>query len=179
MDKNNLRKKYKGLRDTLNSDLKKIYDQKILENFLGLDLKQYQNFFLYYSFKSEADTINIIDCLLKLGKNVYLPKIEKDKMFFIKYSGQALHKNNFGIYEPQGDYSDIVPDVCIIPLLAVDDEGNRLGYGGGFYDRFLTDKNCIKAGLSYSFQIADRLPVLKTDIPLDILITENKVIRIK
>jgi len=179
MDKNNLRKKYKNLRDALSSDLKKIYDQKILENFSGLDLKLYQNFFIYYNFKNEADTKAIIKMLLKLEKNVYLPKTEKDKMFFIKYSGQALIKNNFGIYEPTGDYTEDIPDICVIPLLATDYSGNRIGYGGGYYDKFLRDKKCLKAGLLYSFQITDNLPINKLDIPMDILITENKVIRIK
>jgi 5-formyltetrahydrofolate cyclo-ligase len=178
MDKLKLREKYKQLRNSLNSDLKNIYDQKLLEVFSSLDIAPFNNFFIYNSFKSEVDTKKIVQYLFKEDKNVFLPKIIGRDMFFIKYEGQALIKNSLGIYEPQGEKTNQKPDICILPLLATDLNGNRLGYGGGYYDRFLKDENCIKAGLLYSFQIADMLPVYKTDIKLDILITENKIIRI-
>jgi len=180
MDKNILREKYKDLRDSLNTDLKKIYEQKLLENFKKLDLENFHNFFIYNSFKSEADTSLIINFLINAKKNVFLPKIEENNMFFIKYSGENnLFKNKFGILEPDGEKTYEKPDICIIPLLAADLKGNRLGYGGGYYDRFLKGTDCLKAGLMFSFQITDKLFKQDFDVPLDILITEKNLIRIK
>ena len=78
--------------------------------------------------------------------------------------------------EPQGDAEEIVPDVCLTPLLAADRRGARLGYGRGYYDRFFMDKRLCKVGLAYSFQIVNEVPAEPTDVFLDAVVTEREVL---
>jgi 5-formyltetrahydrofolate cyclo-ligase len=98
-------------------------------------------------------------------------------MVAVRYTGgeDELIKGAFGIYEPAGQACDIVADVAVIPLLAVNERGFRLGYGGGYYDRFLKDKNCLKVGIGYGLQLTNEFKEDEWDIPLDMYICEKGV----
>lgn len=180
MNKNEIRKHIKDLRNNLSIDEVVSKSKKIQITLLNV-LKCYDNYkdvFIYNSFKNEVSTKELINKLCET-KNVYLPKIIDDKMYAINYTKNSiLETNSFGIDEPKGNISNIDNFICIIPLLAIDEKGNRIGFGKGYYDKFLDNKNCIKIGLCYDFQIIKGIPCDSHDIPLDLIISEKRTIQL-
>ena len=100
--------------------------------------------------------------------------------FFEFINGDPLKINKFGIAEPISA-KKIYPDIIFVPLVAYDDDLNRLGYGGGFYDRYLEKvskiKKIFKIGLGFSYQEIKKIPINKHDKKLDLIITEKKIIQ--
>ena len=101
-------------------------------------------------------------------------------MNFYKYSFKdPLRVNNLGVLEPVKSANKVVPDLIFVPLVGYDNNLNRLGYGGGFYDRYFEKnsrkKKIIKIGLAFSFQKIKKLPVNKFDKKIDRVITEKKI----
>ena len=133
----------------------------------------------YYPYNYEIDILEILKLLEKKNYKISLPKIKKkNQMNFFEWSfDDPLSINKYGIPEPISK-KIIYPDVLIIPLVAFDNELNRLGYGGGYYDRYLAKsfkkKRIIKIGIAYSFQKLNKIPINKYDIRLDYIITEEK-----
>ena len=134
----------------------------------------------YYPYNFEVDTLEILKNLIGKKYEISLPKISKNNtMNFIKWSfNKPLLINNYGIPEPQ-EQTIVYPDILIVPLVAFDDHLNRLGYGGGYYDRYiakvLKKKEVITIGLGYSFQKVEKLPYNENDIKLNYIITEKKI----
>ena len=135
----------------------------------------------YYSYNFELNTLHILKILEKKNYLITLPKIDKNnKMNFYKWSFKdPLTVNIYGIPEPVSK-EKINPEVILVPLVAFDSELNRLGYGGGFYDRFISsekyNKKIIKIGLAFTFQKVDKIPISKYDKKLDFIITEKNLI---
>ena len=135
----------------------------------------------YYQFNYELDILNILETLEKKKYIISLPKIAKNnKMNFFKWSfKEPLRINKFGIPETTSN-KKINPNILLIPLVGFDDQLNRLGYGGGYYDRYLSkiedNKKIIKIGVGFSFQKIKNIPINKHDIKLDYIITEKKII---
>lgn len=179
MNKQDFRNKIKIIRNNLSQEEVSTKSKKICSSLLKLlQSYDYENIFIYNSFKNEVSTKELIQNLYK-KKNVFLPKVENDKMIAIQLKENTiLQKNSFGIEEPFGSPTDINNFICIMPLLAVDEKGNRLGFGKGYYDKFLQDKQCIKIGLCYDFQIIKSIPCMEHDIPLDLIISEKRIIKI-
>jgi 5-formyltetrahydrofolate cyclo-ligase len=131
----------------------------------------------YYPYNCEIDTLEILKKLEKKKYSISLPKIGKNKkMNFYQWSYKdPLSINIYGIPEPISK-KKAIPEILLIPLVAYDDDLNRLGYGGGFYDRYIsdikTDKRIIKIGLGFSFQKIDKLPINHYDQKLDYIVTE-------
>ena len=138
----------------------------------------------YYPFNYELDILNILETLEKKKYIISLPKIAKNnKMNFFKWSfKEPLKINKFGIPETTSN-KKINPNILLIPLVGFDDQLNRLGYGGGYYDRYLSkiedNKKIIKIGVGFSFQKIKNIPINKHDIKLDYIITEKKIIEWK
>ena len=132
----------------------------------------YQSFFIYNSFGSEADTEGIISLCVGLGKRVYLPRVEGDNIVPVPY-GKTV-KGAYGIEEPLGQAFTGDIDVTVIPLLAVNKNGFRIGYGKGYYDRYLKNAKTVKVGLGYSFQLEDFINDA-WDEPLDAFLTEKGI----
>ena len=175
--KDELRYKYRIKRKYFQYARREVADAHIAQNFLSL-FAGLNSFFIYNSFGSEADTHGIISALLSLGKSVFLPRVEGDVMVAARYlEGDRLVKSAPGIYEPASPACAGPFDVAAVPLLAVNSRGFRLGYGGGYYDKFLKDMPCIKAGIGYDFQLDDAFQEDAWDVPLDVLITEKGVYR--
>ena len=135
---------------------------------------------LYYPIGSEVSTIELIK---KLRKNKYiisLPVLKKNfAMSFNEWDNKSpLKINNYGIPEPVG-FKKIIPSILIIPIVAFDTKLNRLGYGGGFYDRFINKaektKKILKIGLALSCQKINKVPTGKFDKKMNYIFTENKV----
>ena len=135
----------------------------------------------YYPYNYEVNTLDILKNLEKKNYLISLPKISKNyKMNFYQWSFKdPLSINTYGIPEPISK-KKINPEILLIPLVAYDNKFNRLGYGGGFYDRYIAnqkaDKKIIKIGLGFSFQKINKLPSNDYDEKLDHIITEKDFI---
>lgn len=173
--KENLRKYAKKLRESIVD--KERLDLEIKCNLLDLDmLKNSKNILIYLSFGSEIDTYGIIEELFKMGKSVYVPKIVGSTLeFYLITSFKELEKGKFGIMEPTSKkILKYYQEACIIlPGLMFDYNGNRIGYGGGYYDRFLEDKEIYKIGLCYECLFANSLETCEYDIAVDQVVTEK------
>lgn len=138
----------------------------------------------YNSFKNEIDMVNINSYLKEKGHNLVLPTIDFNKKghmdFFSFKSFDALIKNRYGIFEPEPIDTNLIDpssiDILLVPLLGFDEKGNRLGMGGGFYDRMLKriSKDTLTIGIAYEFQKFEIIPIQSWDMPLDEVITEKK-----
>ena len=135
---------------------------------------------LYYPIGSEVSTIEIIQYLKKKKYTISLPVLEKNsKMSFYEWNEKSpLKINNFGIPEPI-KLKKITPSTLVIPIVAFDAKLNRLGYGGGFYDRFISKlektKKILKIGLALSCQKINKVPTNRFDKKMNYILTENKV----
>ena len=135
----------------------------------------------YYPFNFEIDILNILEMLEKKGYVISLPKVEKSNMMnFFQYSlKDPLKINKYGIPETISK-KKVIPGALLVPLVAFDNQLNRLGYGGGYYDRYISklqDKDqIIKIGIGFSFQKVKSLPINKHDKKLDFIITEKDFI---
>ena len=135
----------------------------------------------YIPINHEYNCLSLLK-LLEISKyKICLPVIKKNsQMDFYKYTfSDPLETNKLGIPEPIKLSNKIVPDLIFVPLVGYDNNLNRLGYGGGYYDRFfeknLKFKKIIKIGLAFSFQKIKKLPTNKFDKKLDRIITEKKI----
>lgn len=144
---------------------------QILRNFL-LAYGGKDSFFIYNSFGDEADTKGIISNLLNECKQVYLPRTEGAEMCAAPYG--EMKAGLFGIEEPAGQAFSGEAEITVVPLLAVNGKGYRLGYGKGYYDRYLKGKKTRRVGIAYSFQIAE-FENREWDEPLDELVTEKGI----
>ena len=144
-------------------------DKAILEQFLSL-YGGYDSFFIYNSFSTEATTGLIVQALLDGGKRVYLPRVEGENIVAVPYG--ELKQGPFGIAEPLGHAFEGDIDITVIPLLAINGQGFRIGYGKGYYDRYLNGKKTKKVGLGYFFQF-DNFKEDEWDIPLDEYLCER------
>jgi len=136
----------------------------------------------YYPSNYEIDDLDILDLLEKKNFKVSLPIIQKDsQMNFYSWSkNDPLRINKFGIPEPI-TFKIFYPDILLVPLVAFDSRLNRLGYGGGYYDRYFEklekNKKVIKIGLAFSFQKISSIPINQYDKKLDFIITEKEILR--
>ena len=136
------------------------------------EIKEAHTILCYYSLPDEVDTHAFVEELRTTGKTVLLPKVTGDGIMELRrYDGKdSMHIGAYGIMEPVGslftNYEDI--DVALIPGVAFDKGGNRLGRGKGFYDRILPSlKNARKIGVCFPFQYIASVPAEKHDIPVD------------
>lgn len=131
----------------------------------------------YHAFGSEVRTDLIIEQAEALGKKVALPSVEGGSIVFYELSSRKyLVKGRFGIMEPlpYGTVDRI--DLMVVPGIAFDRQGYRLGYGKGYYDRFLSGRQTFSVGLGYSLQLVDSLPRGVHDERLDAIATEDGMI---
>lgn len=170
-------------RDELGKEAKKIMDDKIIKKLINSEeYNKARGIFTYIGFGSEIDTKIIIEDALKLGKEVYVPKIFNKEMILIRIDSlENLVKSSYGILEPIGEENDFdinKLDLIVMPGVAFDEEFNRLGYGAGYYDKFLDKNNlkCSKIALAYELQVLDNLEVEEHDKKVDQIITEKRKI---
>ena len=127
----------------------------------------------------ETDPAPLIDLLRKEGHPIALPRVVKrgEKLAFHLYEqGAALVPGVFGLSQPGKDWPEAIPDVLVVPLLAFDAKGNRLGYGGGFYDRTLAalraSRKVVAVGFAFAGQEVPDVPHRESDERLDWVVTE-------
>ena len=134
----------------------------------------------YISKDEEVETRKIIQNSRK-NKIVLIPSVKNDRLISTKFiSFSNLRKSRLGVLEPKNPIiSDTHPDIILIPGIAFDRKGNRIGHGEGFYDRFLDGFHATKIGLAYDFQIVDSVPQEPHDIQMDYIVTDKDIIRCK
>jgi len=189
LDKQALRKKILSERQSLSLDIQQQDSQQICQHILNLKIvQQAHTIALYLGYKGEVDTHFLIKELQRSHKITLLPVLKEDKslQFFPYQSGDLLTPNKFGILEP-APKSEIQPqniDIILMPLVAFDIKGNRVGSGAGYYDRtleFLREKNRAAPyliGLAYELQKIPQIEADPWDIPLNLIVTEKKVYEI-
>ena len=188
-ERHRLRRFFLEQRDQLSMVDQEIASDQILNTFISLPLFQEKNiFFIYCQYRSEVRTIPILARCLKLGKTVSVPlsKPQQAQMEAVVISDQVrdLSPGYLGIPEPLPPLAQdriLRPssiEVAVIPGVVFDRCGHRLGYGMGFYDRFLAQAapQAIRIGLAFSCQLVDRIPSLPHDVPMDMVLTEQEVL---
>lgn len=176
-----LRTKYKRLRQECPTELKRELDRKLTERFLSLDeYIECKTLFAFVSMPFECDTHSIIKRAFSDGKAVAVPKcVNKsgEMDFYFINSLDELEKDSFSILEPNPEKCkravDFSSGLCIVPGLCFDYQGYRLGFGGGYYDRFLEKFGGASVGICYSKCIEKELPKGIFDKQTDILVTEK------
>ena len=151
-------------------------------SFLKIDKLNFKSIGGYYPSNYEIDDLDILDLLEKKNFKVSLPIIKKDnQMNFYSWSrNDPLKINKFGIPEPVSS-KIFYPDILLVPLVAYDSSLNRLGYGGGYYDRYIEKiekiKKVTKIGLAFSFQKISSIPINQYDKKLDFIVTEKEILQ--
>jgi 5-formyltetrahydrofolate cyclo-ligase len=184
--KNELRRNFLDKRQSLSEEKAELKSEIIVNELTQLTrFKKASVIHSYVSIKKnrEVDTIKFIKRCLENGKKVVVPvMVGEGKLKHIRiHSLDDLSENSMGIPEPALDNSGPVSvnelDLVVVPMVAGDRFKNRIGYGAGYYDRFLENCSALTVGLLFDCQIFDgKLPVQEFDIPLDILISESGII---
>lgn len=176
-----LRKDFKSKRNAIHASVHAELSSMIVGNVLSSDFfRNARIVMLYASINNEVDTHELIDACFALNKKVVVPVMRNSEIIpSLISSSEDLHTGFYGIPESL----EIVPvrkddiDVVIVPLLAFDARGHRIGYGKGHFDKFLKGFNNAKVGIAFSVQQAARIPVEQHDVPLDFVITEEGVLK--
>ena len=166
----------KDLRDHYPLEELQKYQEDIFRHILAMDIYQEaMHIALYYPIHQEVDTRILIHDALKHHKHVYLPKIKDGEMAFYElFEEDDLQEGVFHIFEPRSS-KKVDPDIfnlMFVPLLAFNERYYRMGYGKGFYDRYLKNKNIYTIGLAYHFQKCS-FQEEDHDVPLKKMITDS------
>ena len=182
-EKNLIRKQMKQLRADMTRTERFEKSMQIFEKLITVpEFKRADRIYTYVSMDNEIDTIMFIDYSLSLEKRVFVPRVSGKDMEFYEISDiSELNPGYMGIYEP--DINGKEPDysrtgfMCM-PGLAFDRNYNRIGYGGGFYDRYLSVENKLyKAALAYEAQLLESIPAQDGDVRPDMIVTEENIYR--
>ena len=175
--KSEIRRFTKNLRREMNKDQINEISDKIFENLINLDLyKNARSIFVYVSMDKEISTEKIIDKALEDGKEVYVPYLHNKTMQARKLESlDALVDGAFAIKTSPLDITITNPDLSLVPGLSFDDKKNRIGYGAGYYDRFLEKSKTTSIGLFMELARSIEIPTNEGDIPLDYILTENGI----
>jgi len=157
----------------------KIVSKKIQKRLKKINsYRDAQKIGVYYPIGSEILTQDIIQELLSDGKDVFLPKVIEKEMEFRKIIDfSSLEKGSFDIMEPKEECEiDNDLDVVLVPTVGISPIGVRLGYGHGFYDRFLAKYKSVTISLTFEKQIVKKIPKSEQDIVIDWIITEDRIL---
>lgn len=179
--KREIRKFMREKRELLTKEEREKLDDAIFEKIVNSkEYKESKNIFIFVSYDTEIDTHRIIKQALKDEKVLCVPRVisKEEGMIIAQIKNfEELEPGAYGILEPKDNkfqVDETIIDVAYLPGLAFDKIGGRVGYGGGFYDRFLrkSRKDCKKIGLAYSFQVLENVPMEKDDEYIDGIITD-------
>jgi len=179
--KSKIRNKILKIRQAANEENIKIDCNKIINLFKKEQISK-KNVGGYYPVNFEVDDLDILKILEKKNFNISLPRVKKNfDMNFYKWSfDKPLKINKYGIPEPESK-AVVYPDILLVPLVAFDKKLNRLGYGGGYYDRLIEKltkkKKILKIGLALTVQKINKIPINKYDQKLDYIVTNEYIIK--
>jgi len=186
-EKARLRNEILGRRDALDINVRTEKSECIISRLLNLPmLCSAEHVFIYVSYNSEVVTHGLINMLLSRRKTVSVPYIDpsEHRMYpaVIHAFPQGLTVNRYGILEPDPDHverasADTI-DLVVVPGTVFSESGYRIGYGGGYYDRFLRNCAVASCGLSFDCQVLEEVPCDPArDVPVDCVLTETRLIR--
>jgi 5-formyltetrahydrofolate cyclo-ligase len=180
--KRELRVRTKALRDGLDPEDRVRDASRIVKRVLELpQVKAAGTVTVYLDFGSEIPTSELIAVLDAEGKRVAVPRVRGGEITMIRYRpGDPVAESSYGMMEPAGN-EEIPPeeiDVLVTPAVAFDRSGRRLGYGGGFYDRYVrrTRPDALRVGVAYSAQLVEEVPNGSIDEPVDLVVTEDEML---
>lgn len=185
--KSELRREYTQMREAMDQSEVERLSEKIIDTILKLPVfKRAETVMVYLNFKNEVDSLRMIEESYKAGKKVVIPYCEKETMEIIPSELNDIEteivKGKNGYLQTKKDCVKPVPiediDLIVVPGIAFDKRCYRLGFGAGYYDRFLRKLNFEKPtiGLCYDFQIIHSIPIEGHDVPLDFVITEERIL---
>lgn len=183
MNKSELRKFYLSKRNEFSLEEIEQMSHSILENLKKMPIWDNQNFHIFKSIpnKNEVQTSEILDYLFEENKTILVPKVMENQLISCQLNEcTEWTKGKFNVPEPLHchEFPDNKIDVVFVPMLICDKQGNRIGYGGGFYDRFLA--NCsastLKIGLNFFSPISETIDKESFDIPLDYCVTPTEIV---
>lgn len=183
-EKAQLRLKMINIRTSLSTNEVQTKSNRIIDQIIRLpQYSKAETLLVYLPFKNEIDTKPLIEKSWRDNKSILVPVCQPEKKLLLSdlYSFTELEENKYGILEPAKEHqrptSHEKIDLAIIPGVAFDYSGYRLGYGGGYYDRFLDNllPDCTKIGLVFDFQLIDKVPTELHDTRVDIILTESRI----
>ncbi len=185
--KKKMRAEAKEGRLSMDATVKGAYDKKICNKLLNLwAVRETETFLCYVSTDIEVDTREFINVLLSSGKRVAVPRCEggpSEMNFYYINSLDELSAGSFGVLEPESDEENMLTQtentICIVPAFMFDKSGYRLGYGKGYYDRYLSKYKGSTIGICYSQNVKDELFHGKFDRTVDMIVTEKQIITTK
>ncbi len=182
MNKKDIREKLLDMRRSLTSKYIEEASEQIFSRLHEMDeVKNAQNVMVYSNFENEVKTANLTGWLLFSGKNVFLPTVQSKEMYAVNIKNAALELSGFGIAQPKLQGAHIIEpeklDLIIVPGIAFDREKYRLGFGGGYYDRFLPGTRACRIALAYDFQITKALPHEEHDQRMDYIVTPEETVK--
>lgn len=150
--------------------------QAIIKRLLDI-IKPYNKIGIYISLDDEVNTKGLLEVLIDMHKAVFAPRVNKDTMSFYQINSfDDLKRGSFKVLEPTTSIEGHDLEVLVIPLVAYDRQGNRLGYGKGYYDKYLVNKSLLKVGLAFWEQEISSIEINQYDVRLDILVNEVELI---
>ena len=181
ISKKELRSELLQRRRSMDKNTRQKSDSMIYNNIVRLpQIRTAENFLCYISTDIEVDTRQLVTALISDKKKVYAPRCKGKEMRFFRIADLSeLKAGAFGIPEPTGgeEPDNFSASLCIVPALSFDENGYRLGYGGGYYDRFLREYDGISVGICYDDFLGE-VPREEHDLPVDILVTETKILNL-
>lgn len=185
--KKKMRAEAKEGRLSMDATVKGACDKKICNKLLNLwAVRETDTFLCYVSTDIEVDTRELINALLSSGKRVAVPRCEggpSEMNFYYINSLDELLPGSFGVLEPESDEENMLTQtentICIVPAFMFDKSGYRLGYGKGYYDRYLSKYKGSTIGICYSQNVKDELFHGKFDRTVDMIVTEKQIITTK
>jgi len=187
-EKKRLRKVMKAERLALAKDDWQRHSACIVQNILALE--KFQHASVIHAFipdenRNEVNLIPLLEWIISNQKKLLVPVVEGSVLISVELTSfNHLERNSFGVLEPVACVPSTLEskiDLVLVPLLAVDSKGNRLGYGKGYYDRFFKQLNSqvFKLGVAFEFQVLDCVPATQNDVRLDAVVTESGVMLCK
>ncbi len=180
MDKREIREKIKKLRAVMDPEQIKAFSGVIADKLLSLErVIKAGRIMAFYSYNNEPQMLGFINKCIDMGKSISLPcVIGKGEMIAADYSRDCVLKENvYGIPEPAAPEGYACkPGVIIVPGIAFGLDLGRIGQGGGYYDRFLKGTKAYKIGVCFDFQIVEKIDAGSHDIPMDLVVTEKRII---
>lgn len=179
MTKQELRAKIKKLKSALSPEQKRAEAQRVFSAVETIpQFQQASRVLLYHSLPDEISTLDFL-AAWHSRKEIYLPYIDGDFIGIGRYFPEELQTGKFGIPEPCRREGETLPaiDVAIVPGVAFDRQGNRLGRGKGYYDRLFDRLNCYKIGVCHLIQLLDEIPAEAHDCRMDMVVTPGNIIR--
>lgn len=179
MEKKEIRKQYKILRNKMSEMEVKEKSDRICQNIISSNLfQQAERILAYAPLGNEVDIRPVIEEGWRQEKRIAFPKVFGDTMRYFEVSSfSQLKEGTFHVMEPvETNPVDWKNALVLVPGVAFDRQGNRMGYGKGYYDRFFEENQVVlKAGVAYELQVADQLPTEENDLPVEYLVTEKGV----